>query len=118
MLANTKIASACLHSVQNCYLDLGLSLLVLQAQLVKALQDDERRRRCAWTAALPRLPHADAAALQDALVGAVRNGCSGWGTVMAPALQLATELMDGATKRGSGFAMSLLCALPNLPLVV
>ena len=65
-------------------------------------------------AALPRLPHADAAALQGALMGAVRNGCSGWGTVMAPALHLATELMDGAAKRGSGFAMSLLCALSHL----
>ena len=65
-------------------------------------------------ASLPCLPHADAAALQGALVGAVRHGCSGWATVMAPALQLATELMDGAAKRGSGYAMSLLCALSHL----
>ena len=100
-----------------CSPDSGLPSGVLQAQLMKALQDDVRRRTCAWMARLPPLPHVKAAALQDALVKAVHNGCSGWGTVMAPALQLATELMDSAARKGSGFAMSMLCALSTLLLL-
>ena len=71
----------------------------------QALQFDERRAACAWLAGLPRRPVPEARAYEAALVGAAR-ACEASCGVSKPLVQLAVDLMAGASRHAAAFAAS------------
>ena len=79
-----------------------------QDSIFGALHHTVHRQTSSWISALPRLPQTDAASVQAALIKAVENCAVGWTIVVQPALDLVTELLDGAGKAPSGFSASLL----------
>lgn len=46
--------------------------------------------------------------IEACTIKALDNCALGWTMIVQPVLTLATELMDGAGKRGSGFSASML----------
>lgn len=84
-----------------------------QGALLRALQESEHRQSSQWIAALPSLPHCDAALMEAAAQAAVRNCPQGWSLVAPPALTFATDLMDAASRKNCGFAMSIAGDIPR-----
>ena len=84
----------------------------LQGAVGQALQFDERRAACAWLAGLPRRPVPEAAVYEAALAGAARACEAGWGVSRA-LVQLAVDLMAGASRHAAAFAASCQGALAN-----
>ncbi|CAL8466110.1 g5646 [Coccomyxa elongata] len=81
---------------------------VLKGSILGALHHTVHRETSSWIYALPRLPQTDATSIQAAFIKAVENCAVGWAIIVQPALDLVTELLDGAGKANGGFSASLL----------
>ncbi len=80
----------------------------LQGSILGALHHSVHRQTSSWIYALPKLPQTDATSIQAAFIKAIENCAVGWAIIVQPALDLVTELLDGAGKANGGFSASLL----------